>query len=123
MQLQSANPVIEKMADEASNDQQPSKQAKTSEKKSEEKQRFSCRLLMLLTVVLPWPFRIMLYKNCKTGATGAYSKLLRWLGLEFLDSGTTLRLKPRMLMVCTILFKQTCGIVLDLADVPMVSGL
>ncbi|MCI46864.1 hypothetical protein A2U01_0068105, partial [Trifolium medium] len=28
----------------------------------------------------------MLYKNRKTGATGAYSKLLRGLGLEFLDS-------------------------------------
>ncbi|XP_045823304.1 uncharacterized protein LOC123916026 isoform X2 [Trifolium pratense] len=44
MQLQSANPVTEKMVDEASssNNQQPSKRAKKTEEKSEEKQHFSC---------------------------------------------------------------------------------
>jgi hypothetical protein len=124
-------------------------------------------MLMFLTVVLPWPCRIMLYKkyvpyictiyiyinsfSCcnfdkyvfpsisivylylfigvfpfcsrKTGATGAYSKLLMRIGLVFLDSGTTLPLTPRMVMVCAILLKRTCGIVLDMADVSMVSGL
>jgi hypothetical protein len=59
----------------------------------------------------------------KTGATGAYSKLLMRIGLVFLDSGTTLPLTPRMVMVCAILLKRTCGIVLDMADVSMVSGL